>query len=51
MSENKCTNPKCDETTCQECCPHDDVEYGQCCDCEAEVDQVGAACDYWEGDR
>lgn len=31
-----CGAEGCDGETCQECCPHDDVEGGYCCDCELE---------------
>lgn len=29
---------RCDEETCQECCPHDERDHGICLDCEHEQD-------------
>lgn len=32
-----CSNPECDEDTCQECCPHDDLDHGICLSCEKDM--------------
>lgn len=26
----------CDDTTCQNCCPHDETDHGLCLDCGAD---------------
>ena len=28
--------PGCDETYCQDCCPHDETDHGECIDCGAD---------------
>lgn len=32
-----CENPDCDETTCKDCCPHDERDHGICMDCEDDA--------------
>jgi hypothetical protein len=45
----------CEESNCQDCCPHSDSrDHGICIDCGHEQDPgeaIDAAMDYYEGDR
>lgn len=42
----ECSNPECDETTCQECCPHDEHDHGICLDCGLDQSEDMAAAAY-----
>lgn len=49
MSE--CNHP--DEDFCEECCTHQELDHGVCCDCEKDMtEHLVAAAEYaFEGDR
>lgn len=51
--QTECPNPECDEETCQECCPHDEMDHGFCLSCDKDLnDEIcNAAHERLEGDR
>lgn len=50
-SDKKCEG--CDNTECQDCCPHDEHDHGICLDCGLDrTDHFVAMAEYlYEGDR
>ena len=57
MNKNK-KEPNClecndENDSCQECCPHDETDHGECLDCGKDIsdDLCNRAHEYFEGDR